>query len=89
MYENRRSCPAVKAVCHNFDNRGHFAKVCKSKAKDVTFDVLVVSAAEALTSINSQDCERCFFGLCSVRFPKWFSIAAAPRNKFGPFRYQN
>ena len=43
-----RSCPAVNAACHNCNKRGHFAKVCKSKAKHTSDNVLVGSAAGAL-----------------------------------------
>jgi len=49
LHANRRSCSAVTAVCHNCSKRGHFAKVCKSKVKDASDDVLRVSAAGAMT----------------------------------------
>jgi len=84
LHANCRSCPAVNAVCHNCNKLGHFAKVCKSKAKDASDDVLVVSSSGALASSNSQDRDKCFFDfLCSVGVEKSFSIAAAPAN-LGP-----
>ena len=85
LHANRHSCPAVNAVCHNCNKRGHFAKVCKSKAKDASDDVLVSSAAGALASSSLQvRNDKCFSDfLCSVGVEKSFFIAAAPAN-LGP-----
>ena len=68
LHASRRSCPAVNAVCHNCNRRGHFAKVCKSKAKDASDNVLVGSAAGALASSSLQvRDDNCFSeSLCSV-----------------------
>ena len=85
LHAGRRSCPAVNDVCHNCNKRGHFANVCKSKAKDASDNVLVGSAAGALASSSLQvRDDNCFSeSLCSVGAEKLFSIAAAPAN-LGP-----
>jgi len=82
LHANRRSCPAVSAVCHNCSKRGHFAKVCKSKAKDASDDVLVGCAAGALASSSLQvRDDKCFSDfLCSAGVEKSFSSAAALAN---------
>ena len=88
LHSSRRSCPAVSAVCPNCNKRGHFAKVSKSKAKDASDDVLVGSAAGALSSLQIRD-DNCFAeSLCTVGAEKSFSIAAAPANLGPARRYQ-
>ena len=74
LHANRHSCPAVNAVCHNCNKRGHFAKVCKSKAKDASDHVLAGSAAGALASSSLQvRNDKCFSDfLCSVGVEKSF-----------------